>query len=77
MRLESPITMDLERIAFKLKGETMQQKDQYRIARAWGNKPCNHPDWEPVYVVGTRDDELACTQCGKSNKDKETKKESN
>lgn len=34
------------------------------LKKQWGNKPCNHPDFEKVFYAGAFLINYACTQCG-------------
>jgi hypothetical protein len=35
-----------------------------KLKESWGNKPCDHPNFEKVYYAGAYLITYACTQCG-------------
>jgi hypothetical protein len=35
------------------------------LRQSWGNKPCNHPDWDREYYLGTNTGDKICTSCGR------------
>lgn len=44
----------------------MQAKTARRLREAWGDKPCNHPNLEKEYELGSDTGDYVCTSCGKS-----------
>jgi len=44
----------------------MQSEKAAELRRAWGDKPCDHPDLEKEYSLGADTGDYVCTTCGKS-----------
>ena len=44
----------------------MQYKKAQGLQKAWGNKPCDHPEFDKEYMLGMNTGDLVCTQCGRS-----------
>jgi transposase-like protein len=44
----------------------MQMEKAEQIRKVWGDKPCNHPNIEKEYYLGSQTDDYVCTQCGKT-----------
>jgi hypothetical protein len=44
----------------------MQLDDAVALKKAWGNKPCDHPDYEKEYFNGTSTGDYVCTTCGRA-----------
>ena len=42
----------------------MQMKKAESLRRAWGDKPCPHPNLEKEYDLGADTGDEVCTQCG-------------
>jgi hypothetical protein len=42
----------------------MQHEKALKLMKEWGNKPCNHPNVEKEYYLGTDTGDKVCTQCG-------------
>jgi hypothetical protein len=42
----------------------MEYNDVLKIKEEWGNKPCNHPEFEKEYYTGAFLLNYVCTQCG-------------
>lgn len=45
---------------------SIQAKDALELSRRWGGKPCNHPNLEKEYYLGTATGDWVCTQCGEA-----------
>jgi hypothetical protein len=43
---------------------TMQAKQAQILRDEWGDKPCNHPNYEKEYYLGANTGDKVCTQCG-------------
>lgn len=43
----------------------MKQKRADELQKAWGDKPCDHPQLAKLYDLGERTGNFACTQCGR------------
>ena len=43
----------------------MQVDEAASIKRAWGDKPCDHPDYATEYDRGASTGDYRCTQCGR------------
>lgn len=44
----------------------MQMNEAMKLREAWGDKPCNHPDLDKEYELGTATGDYVCTQCGQA-----------
>ncbi len=44
----------------------MHYEDVLALRKAWGDKPCDHPEFTDEYLFGSRTGDYVCTQCGKS-----------
>ena len=42
----------------------MQRAKALELQEAWGNAPCDHPDFSREYDMGERTGKYCCTQCG-------------
>ena len=42
----------------------MQWRDAERLREEWGNKSCEHPNYEKEYHRGADTMDKVCTQCG-------------
>jgi hypothetical protein len=42
----------------------MQWKDAEQLREIWGDKPCDHPDYDKEYYLGADTMDKVCTQCG-------------
>jgi len=42
----------------------MQEERARALREAWGDEPCEHPDYAPLYYLGGNTGDYACTQCG-------------
>jgi hypothetical protein len=42
----------------------MQHEQAADLRRAWGNKPCDHPTIDRLFLRGMHTD-YVCTQCGR------------
>jgi hypothetical protein len=49
----------------------MQTRDAEALRKAWGDKPCAHPQLVKEYYLGTHTLEYVCTQCGRAFSDSE------
>jgi len=43
----------------------MQAKKANILREAWGDKPCDHPDYDREIVLGCDSGDKVCTHCGK------------
>lgn len=43
----------------------MQRKDIRLLQEKWGDKPCDHPELEKEYELGTSTGDYVCTTCGR------------
>lgn len=43
----------------------MQLEKAQSLRRTWGNKPCNHPQTEKEYYLGSDTGDKVCTTCGR------------
>lgn len=43
----------------------MEDKKAKKIRAAWGDNPCEHPQFEKEYFLGSDTGDYICTQCGK------------
>lgn len=43
----------------------MQYDRAKDISDNWGNKPCDHPNIEKEYYLGSQTGDFICSQCGK------------
>ena len=43
----------------------MQLEKANKLRKAWGDKPCNHPDVEKEYYLGSNTGDKVCTTCGR------------
>ena len=57
----------------------MQLEEARALEAGWGKKPCDHPQTEKEYYLGTATGDYVCTTCGKAfwgdKKDEEKKTE--
>ena len=44
----------------------MQRRKSLALQQAWGDKPCEHPEFSREYDMGERTGNYCCTQCGVS-----------
>lgn len=44
----------------------MQLEKAVELREKWGDKPCDHPELDKEYHLGTATGDYACTQCGRS-----------
>jgi hypothetical protein len=44
----------------------MQSKRAEALRREWGDKPCEHPDFDREYYLGTETGDYVCTRCGEA-----------
>ena len=44
----------------------LQRKKAVELQQAWGNQPCNHPEFSREYDLGQRTGNYCCIQCGAS-----------
>ncbi|HSJ25765.1 MAG TPA: hypothetical protein VK929_13905 [Longimicrobiales bacterium] len=42
----------------------MKRKKALELQQAWGDRPCEHPDFAKEYDLGVRTGNFICTQCG-------------
>lgn len=42
----------------------MQSKKAARLRRDWGDKPCDHLDFDKEYDLGAQTGDYVCVQCG-------------
>jgi hypothetical protein len=42
----------------------LQRKKAIELQKAWGSRPCSHPDLSREYDSGERTGNYCCTQCG-------------
>lgn len=42
----------------------IQREEALKLRKAWGNKPCNHPEWGKEYYLGANTGDYICLQCG-------------
>ena len=42
----------------------MQSRKAAELRQAWGNKRCNHPDFDKEYYLGAQTGDYVCVQCG-------------
>lgn len=52
----------------------MQLSEAKKIRKAWGKKPCNHPNTEKEYFLGSATGDYVCTSCGRAIYDTNRKK---
>ena len=45
-------------------GYFMQMKEARALRERWGHRPCDHPDLEKEYDLGTATGDYVCTRCG-------------
>jgi len=43
----------------------MEMKKAQRLRTAWGDKPCDHPDYDRENYLGADTGDKVCTQCGR------------
>lgn len=53
---------------------TMQAKKAQRLREAWGDRPCDHPEYDREIVFGCDSGDKVCTQCGETLSDEEIEK---
>jgi len=51
----------------------MQSKSAAEIRKKWGNKKCDHPEFDKEYYLGAQTGDYICTQCGKCFTGREVK----
>lgn len=44
----------------------MQLNEAQELRQRWGDKPCDHPNFDREYVMGSSTGDYVCTQCGQS-----------
>ena len=44
----------------------MQMDKAIELRKAWGNKPCSHPNFDKEYHLGSDTGDYVCTSCGRS-----------
>lgn len=44
----------------------MQMKTAARLRKNWGDKVCDHPDFDREYCLGGQTGDYVCVQCGES-----------
>ena len=44
----------------------MQLDEARQIRKAWGKRPCSHPDTEKEYHLGCSTGDYVCTTCGEA-----------
>ncbi len=51
----------------------MQIKKAQQLRDDWGDKPCEHPDFDREYYLGAHTGDYVCVQCGSclTNEEKE------
>jgi hypothetical protein len=42
----------------------MKRKRALELQQAWGDAPCEHPEFSKEYDLGVRTGNFICTQCG-------------
>lgn len=42
----------------------MKRKKALELQQAWGDQPCEHPDFAKEYDLGVRTGNFICTRCG-------------
>jgi hypothetical protein len=42
----------------------VQRKKAIELQKAWGNRPCDHPEFSREYDSGERTGNYCCTRCG-------------
>jgi hypothetical protein len=42
----------------------VQMKEVIKLRKAWGDKPCDHPNFEKEYDLGAQTGDYVCTTCG-------------
>jgi hypothetical protein len=42
----------------------VKREKAVELQKAWGNRPCEHPDFSREYDQGERTGKYCCTQCG-------------
>lgn len=53
----------------------MQFKEALALKKVWGDKPCNHPNVEKEYYLGTATGDYVCTTCGLAGGERNWNKE--
>ena len=43
----------------------MQSYQATQLRKNWGDKPCNHPNIEKEYYLGSATGDKVCSRCGK------------
>jgi hypothetical protein len=43
----------------------MQMTKVRELRKEWGNKPCDHPDYDREYYLGSHTGDYVCTTCGR------------
>lgn len=43
----------------------MQYDDAKRLREDWGDKPCDHPNFEKEYYLGAHTMDYVCSTCGR------------
>lgn len=43
----------------------MQTREAIELRNAWGDAPCEHPEFDKEYDLGADTGDFICTQCGK------------
>lgn len=53
----------------------MQHAAAMKLRKAWGEDPCDHPNLEKEYYLGSDTMDYVCTTCGKefTNQEKENR----
>ncbi len=46
--------------------KNLQSKEAEALRKAWGDKPCKHPNLEKEYYLGADTGDWVCTICGRS-----------
>jgi hypothetical protein len=44
----------------------LQVRKALELREEWGDKPCDHPEFENEYDLGAQTGDYVCTQCGRT-----------
>ena len=44
----------------------MQVSEAAQLRKAWGKKPCLHPELDKEYYLGSQTGDYVCTTCGEA-----------
>lgn len=51
----------------------MQSRKADEIRKEWGDKECDHPEFDKEYYLGAQTGDYICTQCGRGFTEQEVK----